>query len=1111
MMYRLRNTMPVLFAAMSTFCSAQTFTTPEVYSFKQEVFRPISYYTGQANISIPLTQIQTSEITIPIALNYVGGGGLRAINPYSSAGMGWRISAGGAITRTKNGVCDEVIGTPPASLTGFFHLPPNTVANSTVRNNVSSYVATDASGSQYYSPQTEYSPDVFSFSFLGYSGYFLMGYDGKFKIQSQEIVAVEKVNNVSWPGSGNTVAFKLSANDGTVFTFGISPGSMELSGGIGGQAFQCEAWYLTKIESTNGRIVNFNYHSNSLSSEMVFFKTSGDALVNSTNSPVVLDSITFNGGRVVFSSSAVTHYIVDNPCTPRMINKIELQDANNKVINKTTFTYSSESSQRYYLLDDVTIDDKNYSFTYQNRNDLPAKGVALGTDFWGFYNGQYEVTNPIGGTDPAQNWDMYLNFNLAFTPKAPSFEHAKRGLLASVTYPTGGVESYEYEANTYFYKGVQTLGGTYYSMLSAPAVTAGVRIAKITLGDMVKQYKYVTAFNPNTPDATTTSSGILYRLPGMPYYDRNVLNLLSIDGEPPIVYSKVIEFLADKSYTEYTLRSPLDKPDGDNNQNANYYSVWASNSGIFTPHPKMAFVGSLGKGSSRSLERGQVSQIKVYDGTNTLKKSIAYTYATDSNRYNQNVAAVYIASTADNAWANFGFDLKTSYFPAQPSIAFSIIHSYETYTFPVYLEQEVETSYENGNTIQRSTQYQYNEQKLRSTVTTTNSSGEVIKSSIRYPADINTGLYTSMVDKKMLNFPVEQVQFENSNITGAKLTTYKVNGGSYVPDKKYSLEIASPIAESVFTYFNGTAKDSRYGASPEISYDNYSTYGNVRQLTAKDGVITAYLWDASGIYPMAQVKGAAYSQISAQDAKPAGYLSSTLFASLSGLAPSAFISTYSYKPLVGMCGATDARGRTTYYNYDQFNRLALIRDQDNNILKKYCYNFQGQTESCEYYGNQPISQTKTRNNCTGCQIGSSVIYAVAADTYFATSQAAANALAQNDITANAQNYANANGTCSSPVMTNLVSSNLILDKSFTVVFHNNCTNFDYSYTLNQNTSNVTLSPQLPTGNYNVTFTPIGGGAANYGYMVNSFYEYGASGNIQGVDIIAGGNQVRIMP
>ena len=47
---------------------------------------------------------------------------------------------------------------------------------------------------------------------------------------------------------------------------------------------------------------------------------------------------------------------------------------------------------------------------------------------------------------------------------------------------------------------------------------------------------------------------------------------------------------------------------------------------------------------------------------------------------------------------------------------------------------------------------------------------------------------------------------------------------------------------------------------------------------------------------------------------------------------------YQY-PLVGITSETDISGKTTYYEYDNFNRLKIIRDHDGNVLKKYGYHY----------------------------------------------------------------------------------------------------------------------------------------------------------------------------
>ncbi|MGY0041028.1 DUF5977 domain-containing protein [Pedobacter sp. NJ-S-72] len=96
---------------------------------------------------------------------------------------------------------------------------------------------------------------------------------------------------------------------------------------------------------------------------------------------------------------------------------------------------------------------------------------------------------------------------------------------------------------------------------------------------------------------------------------------------------------------------------------------------------------------------------------------------------------------------------------------------------------------------------------------------------------------------------------------------------------------------------------------------------------------------------------------------------------------------------------------------DADNKARALFDQN----KQEYANANGTCIQTKFW-NTVQSQTFMRNNCNLEFTGSTVIYKVAAYTYTANTQDAANQLALNDILANGQNYANTQGICTvSPV------------------------------------------------------------------------------------------------
>ncbi len=103
---------------------------------------------------------------------------------------------------------------------------------------------------------------------------------------------------------------------------------------------------------------------------------------------------------------------------------------------------------------------------------------------------------------------------------------------------------------------------------------------------------------------------------------------------------------------------------------------------------------------------------------------------------------------------------------------------------------------------------------------------------------------------------------------------------------------------------------------------------------------------------------------------------------------------------------------------------STISQADADALAQIDLNTNGQNYANQYgfcdlvpvvYYNVVTSGVFIRNNCPPGQVGSSVTYTVPAGTYSSTiSQADADAQAQADVNANGQNYANNNGTCTTP-------------------------------------------------------------------------------------------------
>jgi len=131
-----------------------------------------------------------------------------------------------------------------------------------------------------------------------------------------------------------------------------------------------------------------------------------------------------------------------------------------------------------------------------------------------------------------------------------------------------------------------------------------------------------------------------------------------------------------------------------------------------------------------------------------------------------------------------------------------------------------------------------------------------------------------------------------------------------------------------------------------IQFHNYDQFGNPLEISKPGGVHIVYIWGYNHTLPVAKIENTTYDDIESliefgTDFSIANSLSNNQEMALRSI-PGAMVTTYKYDPMVGITSITDPRGYTIYYEYDDFNRLEYVIDNDLNILSKNEYNYRTQ-------------------------------------------------------------------------------------------------------------------------------------------------------------------------
>jgi YD repeat-containing protein len=133
----------------------------------------------------------------------------------------------------------------------------------------------------------------------------------------------------------------------------------------------------------------------------------------------------------------------------------------------------------------------------------------------------------------------------------------------------------------------------------------------------------------------------------------------------------------------------------------------------------------------------------------------------------------------------------------------------------------------------------------------------------------------------------------------------------------------------------------------ELDVSYLTDQGKPTQLRRQDGVVTSYIWGYNKQYPVARVENATYAQAmgvpgfnmsAIDDPASAQDILDEIDKIRIGL-PDAQVTTYTYKPLIGVSAIVDPKGYKTTYFYDGFGRLQYVKDQDGNVLGENEYHY----------------------------------------------------------------------------------------------------------------------------------------------------------------------------
>lgn len=349
---------------------------------------------------------------------------------------------------------------------------------------------------------------------------------------------------------------------------------------------------------------------------------------------------------------------------------------------------------------------------------------------------------------------------------------------------------------------------------------------------------------------------------------------------------------------------------------------------------------------NNDYQKGLLMKSEYYDENNAVKKSIENFYEYSSsvifggrnvympqhfNCYIQNssfssfvknydsykfIQSNYIYNFGDGSCSMGGVESLFHHFNAEYTKGKSELSRVKT------------LEYNTDGLIENNVYYTYNNLNHKVFKERRNLTNEFTESLYFYPLDTQMSgkpNVSSLISNNIISTPLVVQTFRNSTKLSEVEAVYKNWGNNLL------------APEYIKTSKGDNTLENR------IRYEKYDDKGNPIQVKQENGTPIVYLWGYNQAYPIAKIENATYDEVVA--ALGTNNISETNLSAINALRTNsafanAMITTYTYKPLVGVTSITDPRGYTTTYHYDNFNRLEFVRDAAGNILERTQYNYQ---------------------------------------------------------------------------------------------------------------------------------------------------------------------------